>query len=273
MGLAGLGTRRVSGLRREEVAALAGLSADYYRRLEQGRETHPSASVLSALARALQLEPDARRYLFAIATPRPIVEAPRAAEAVDPGLLELLGEWQQHPAVLLDRCHTIVGANALGAALYSGHRYSGNLTRLAFLDPDARSFYRDWETVAATTVAAMRAAAVLDPDDRGLAELVCELEERSDEFRVRWSRAEVREKTSGALRIAHPEVGDLDLTYHSLRPGGAAGLLLKVYRAVPGTATADRLAMLGSLAAGHAGGRLATQTASVLADDAPLDRA
>jgi len=249
VGLPPGGNRRVPGLRREEVAWLAGLSTDYYTRLEQGREQRPSASVLNALARTLLLEADAQQYLFAIAVPGPQAPARRGGGRLPEGLTDLIDEWSAHPVVVADECYRVVAANQLGRALYAGHAYSDDLARLVFLDPGAAGFYRDWSAVASSTVAGIRASATRDPDDTALTALVGDLSVRSPEFASRWAKGEVREKTSGALRLRHPVVGGLDLGYQTFRPGAAPGLLLKVYRAAPGTETADNLAVLGSLTA------------------------
>jgi hypothetical protein len=241
------GKRRVPGLRREEVASLAGLSVDYYTRLEQGREQHPSPSVLNALARALRLGPDAQRYLFAIATPGPQVT--RGRRQVSQTLLSLLDDWTDHPAVVMDDCYNIVAGNHLGRALYAGHEHSDNLARLVFLDPGGRTLFRDWKKVASATVASIRAAAAHNTDNSDLMALVGELTVRSPEFGKRWAKAEVQEKTSGTVYMNHPIVGELDLNYESLRPNGSAGLLLKVFRAERASAMSEKLAVLGSLTA------------------------
>ncbi|AHI01014.1 helix-turn-helix transcriptional regulator [Kutzneria albida] len=247
LGLPRVGARRVPGLRREEVASLAGLSVDYYTRLEQGRELHPSASVLNALARILRLGQDAQRYLFAIATPGPRgATSPRQISA---NLLELVEEWTNHPAVLLDDCHQVLAANQLGRALYGGHPHSDNLMRLLFLDPDGRTFFRDWKQIAASSVAGLRALTGQDPHNAELMALIGELTVHSQEFRRLWDKAEVRHKTTGLLRVQHPIVGELDLHYESLRPNGAPDLLLKVFRAERGSVMSEKLAVLGSLTA------------------------
>ncbi|HEX4250763.1 MAG TPA: helix-turn-helix transcriptional regulator [Pseudonocardia sp.] len=245
------GLRRVPGLRREEVASLAGLSVDYYARLEQGREQHPSASVLNALARVLHLDPDAQRYLFAIVSSVPKVPVARGGRAVSPNLLELVDEWTDHPTVLLDECHTVVAANHLGRALYGGHPHSDNLARLIFLDDSGRTFFREWPKTASATAAAIRAAATHDPGNAALLALVGELTVRSEEFSTRWAKAEVREKTSGPVLLHHDLVGDLDLHFESMRPNGSPELILKVMRAARGSESADKLAVLGSLTADH----------------------
>lgn len=250
-GLPREGHRRVPGLRREEVASLTGLSVDYYARLEQGRESHPSASVLRALARTLRLDPDAQLHLFAIAqtdTPLPPI-ASGAGGAVSGGLAELIGEWPHHPTVVLDECHTVVLANQLGHGLYAGHRHSDNLLRLIFLDSDAPEFYRDWPKVAGRSVAGLRVAVGRAPGNTELLALIGELTVHSPEFRRRWARADVREKTADELLLHHPLVGPLDLLFDTFHPAGHPNLLMKVFRAVSGSASAEGLAMLGSLTA------------------------
>jgi transcriptional regulator with XRE-family HTH domain len=256
------GVRRVPGLRREEVASLAGVSVDYYTRLEQGRERHPSASVLNALCRVFELGPDAQRYLFTLASPGPTTVARQ--RGISQNLLELVEEWTNHPTVLMDECHSVVVANQLGAALYAGHRHSDNMLRLLFLDPDGRTFFRDWNKVASSSVAALRAAASHTPDNGALMALIGELTVRSEEFCKRWAKAEVREKTSDVLLLRHPVVGDLDLVYESLRPNARPDLLLKIYRA-PTPEMSDKLAVLGSVVA-------AQPRRSVPVSEAPLDR-
>jgi transcriptional regulator with XRE-family HTH domain len=244
------GTRRVPGLRREEVASLAGLSADYYTRLEQGRELHPSASVLNALARVLRLGPDAQRYLFAIATDGPQA-APKRRQISDT-LVKLVNDWTDHPAALVDSCQNVLLTNHLGGAIYGGHQHSDNLARLVFLDPDGPVFFRNWSKVASAMVAGIRAAASDSSANSELMALVGELTVRSDEFSKRWAKAEVQEKTSGEVFYHHPIVGDLDLTYETLRPNGAPDVHLKIFRAEKGSEMSEKLALLGSLTAEQA---------------------
>ncbi|MEV4316858.1 helix-turn-helix transcriptional regulator [Actinocrispum sp. NPDC049592] len=245
-GLPRTGTRRVPGLRREEVASLAGLSVDYYTRLEQGREQHPSPSVLNALAQVLRLSPDAQRYLFAIATAGPRVQ-PRHAKVSD-NLIALISELTDHPVVIMDDMYNVVAHNHLGRAIYAGHQHSDNIARLIFLDPGGRTFYRDWNRIAWATVAGIRAAATHYPGHSGLLALIGELTVRSEEFSKRWAKAEVQEKTTGHVQYHHPIVGDLDLNYETLRLNGT-DLLMKMFRAEPATEMADKLAMLGSITA------------------------
>lgn len=248
IGLPWSGERRVPGLRREEVAELAGLSVDYYTRLEQGRERHPSAHVLNALARTFKLGPDAQGYLFAIAKPGPEVRRARSGE-IGQNLLDLINEWTHHPTTLTDERLNVVAANRLGWAIYSGHEYSGNHARLVFLDQDRGVYFREWMKAASAIVASLRATATLDPNNAGLTSLVGELTTQSHDFARLWAKAEVIEKTSGTFLVNHPQVGDLDLIYETFRPNSAPHLMLKVLRPASGTDTADKLAMLGSLTA------------------------
>ncbi|MEV0390135.1 helix-turn-helix transcriptional regulator [Nonomuraea sp. NPDC050643] len=248
LGLPAGGLRRVAGLRREEVALLAGVSADYYVRLEQGRERHPSAQVVDALARALTLEGDATAHLHALArgTPGRRRPAPRP-ERVGPGLLRLMEGWPTTPAVVLGRRLTVLAANALGRALFDGHVHSDDLVRLVFLDPDARDFYPDWERVAVNTVAGLRAAAGADPDDPRLIETVGELSVRSEAFRRLWARHDIRQKAHETKRFRHRLVGELTLTYEAFTVNSAPGQQLVVYQADPGSPSEQALSLLGSL--------------------------
>jgi transcriptional regulator with XRE-family HTH domain len=241
----------VPGLRREEVAELAGLSVDYYTRLEQGRERNPSASTLNALARTLGLGPDAQRYLFAIAAPRPKLPHVRSGE-ISRTLAELLEQWNQQPATLTDQTFDVVAANHLSWAVYSGHQYTGNHARLVFLDPDRDAFFREWDKVASGIAAQLRAAATLDPDNVGLTSLVAELTGQSPEFRRLWAKADVRERTKSTFLVTHAEVGDLDFVYEAFRPNSNPSLLLTVLWPVAGSDTAEKLAVLGSRTADFA---------------------
>lgn len=242
--------RRVAGLRREEVAMLAGVSTDYYVRLEQGRERSPSAQVVDALARALGLEDDATDHLHRLA--RPVAgdsSARRRPEQVSPVLLRMMEGWHRTPAVVLGRCLTVLAHNALGRGLFAGHIHSDDLLRLVFLDPDAREFYPDWERVAVNTVAGLRAAVGTDHDDPQLIETVGELSLKSDEFRRLWARHDIRQKSRETKRFRHPQVGDLTLDYESLTVNSAPGQQLVVYQAEPGSPSEQALALLGSLGA------------------------
>jgi transcriptional regulator with XRE-family HTH domain len=245
-----VGRRRVAGLRREEVAMLAGVSSDYYVRLEQGRERNPSAQVVDALSRALDLDEETSAHLHRLAHPaagrrRP---APRR-ERVNPTLVRMMEGWERTPAVVLGRCLTVLAHNALGRALFDGHPHSGDLVRLVFLDPSAREFYPDWERVATNTVAGLRASAGLDHDDPALIDVVGELTLKSAEFRRLWARHDIRQKTRETKRFQHRLVGELTLDYESLTVNSAPGQQLVVYQAEPGSPSEQALSLLGSLTA------------------------
>jgi transcriptional regulator with XRE-family HTH domain len=249
-GLPMIGHRRVAGLRREEVAILAGLSTDYYVRLEQGRERNPSVQVVDALARALLLDDDAIAHLHRLARPVPgrlRKNAPR--QRISPALLHMMNGWTGTPAVILGRCMEVLAHNALGGALFAGHTYSGDLMRLVFLDPDARDFYPDWDRVAANTVGGLREAAGTDYDDPQLIELVGELSLKSEAFRTLWSRHDIRQKRHETKRFRHPVVGELTLSYESLTINSAPGQQLVVYQPEPGSPSEHALSLLGSLTA------------------------
>jgi transcriptional regulator with XRE-family HTH domain len=241
------GRRRVPGLRRTEVALLAGVSSDYYVRLEQGRERHPSPQVVSALARALDLDEEATAYLHELARPRP--RRYRRREEVSAVLVGMMAAWTETPAVVLGRCLNVLAHNQLGEALFAGHAYSDDLVRLVFLDPDARDFYPDWERVAVNTVGGLRAAAGLDQDDPRLIETVGELSVKSVEFRRLWARHDIRQKARETKRFRHPLVGELALTYEALTVNSAPDQQLVVYQAEPGSPAAEALSLLGSLTA------------------------
>ncbi len=244
------GHRRVAGLRREEVATLAGLSTDYYIRLEQGRERSPSVQVVDALARALLLDDDATAHLHQLARPVPGRSRKTARrQRVSPVLLRMMNTWTGTPAVILGRCMDVLAHNPLGGALFAGHTYSGDLMRLVFLDPDARDFYPDWDRVAANTVGGLREAAGTDYDDPRLIELVGELSLKSEAFRRLWSRHDIRQKRRETKRFRHPVVGELTLDYESLTINSAPGQQLVVYQAEPGSPSDHALSLLGSLAA------------------------
>ncbi|MBO1751654.1 helix-turn-helix domain-containing protein [Actinotalea sp. BY-33] len=241
LGLPRGGRRRVAGLRREEVAVLAGVSVDYYTRLEQGRERRPSAQVVEALARGLDLAEDERQHLFHLSGYAPPVGAP--AHHVRPELARQLDRWPDQAAFVLDGTLEILAANALARALLSPLTASDNLARAVFQDPAGRTFYRDWEGAAHSTVAALRhnatrvPAAVLEP-------FVAELAASSEEFRALWAQQHVRGKSHAAKRLRHPVVGDLSLTYEALDVPGAPGQQVIIYDAEPGTPTAEAMALL-----------------------------
>jgi transcriptional regulator with XRE-family HTH domain len=250
VGLPDYGRRRVPGLRREELATLAGVSADYYVRLEQGRERHPSEQVIEALARALRLDDDATAHLHELARPAPRRRrAARRTERIRPELLRLMEAWPHTPAMVIGRHLDVLAANSLATALHGGFASGNNLVRSLFLDPAARERYPDWDDVAKDTVAALRASVGPDLDDAHLTDLVGELSLKSERFRSLWARHDVREKTHGTKRFVHPQVGELTLHYETFAVAGSSGQVLSVYHAEPGSPTEQALALLSSIAA------------------------
>ncbi|MGK8555998.1 helix-turn-helix transcriptional regulator [Nocardia gipuzkoensis] len=252
-GLPGGGQRRVAGLRREEIALLAGVSADYYVRLEQGRDRHPSEQVIAALARVFALDDEGVAHLRELARPavkRP--RGPRRPERVAPGLLRLMNAWPHTPALVLGKYLDVLAANPLAEAVNSCSVPGVNQVRMVFLDPEARDVYSDWPTIAADTVASLRATAGADLDDPRLTELVGELSLKSEDFRQLWARHDVRVKTAGVKRFRNPMVGELTLSYETFSVNGAPGQMLIAYHAEPGSPSERSLALLGSLIADKA---------------------
>jgi transcriptional regulator with XRE-family HTH domain len=250
VGLPDFGRRRTPGLRREELATLAGVSADYYVRLEQGRERHPSEQVIDALAGALQLDDEATAHLHELARPAPRRRrAAKRTERVRPELLRMMEAWAHTPAMVTGRHLDVLAANALASALHGGFASGNNLVRTLFLDPAARERYPDWDAVAKETVAALRAWVGPDLDDPHLTDLVGELSLKSERFRSLWARHDVREKTHGTKRFVHPQVGELTLHYEVFAVAGSSGQMLSVYHAEPGSPTDQALALLSSIAA------------------------
>ncbi|WP_435642438.1 helix-turn-helix transcriptional regulator [Streptomyces sp. H49] len=250
--MASHGVRRVAGLRREEVAVLAGVNADYYTRLEQGRERHPSAQVLDALSRALLLDTDARDHLHRLAGVSPDGRRSlHATEHVGPALRQLMDGYPHTPAFVMNRTLDILAANALADALYAPFTPADNLARMTFLDPAGRQFYRDWDRAAQAAVANLRQASGFDPENPRLRHLVADLTEHSAEFRRLWAQHTVRGKTQDAKQLLHPDVGPLSLTYQSFDVRDAPGQQLVIYHAEPGSPSAQALTLLGTLHAGE----------------------
>jgi transcriptional regulator with XRE-family HTH domain len=253
----GGGNRRVAGLRREEVALLAGVSIDYYVRLERGRAAGASDSVLEGIARALQLDEAERAHLFdlARAAAPAVPRAPRrpAAQQVRPSVQRILDSMTATPAYVRNARMDILAANRLGAALLAPVLNSAaqpaNHARFLFLDPASRDFYPGWERMAQDVVAILRAEAGRSPHDKALSNLVGELSTRSDNFRTWWAAHNVRFHRSGVKGFHHPVVGDLTLTYEALDLAADAGLRISAYSAEPGTPSDDALRLLASWAA------------------------
>lgn len=246
-GLPEYGRRRVKGLRREEVAMLAGMSGDYYVRLEQGRESSPSPQVVEAVARALSLDEEATEHLRRLVRP-PAWRRDDTDDRVSPQLLRLMDGWPTSPAFVLGPALDILAANALATALHEGFT-TGNMARMVFIDPAGRTFYRDWERSAHSCVAELRAAYGHDPESARVNRLVDELSSASPAFAGLWARHEVRPKTQEAKHLRHPRVGDLDLRFSSFTVNGAPHQQLVVYQAEPASATAAAFERLRSSAA------------------------
>ncbi|MFH8808867.1 helix-turn-helix transcriptional regulator [Streptomyces hygroscopicus] len=247
VGMASHGTRRVPGLRREEVAVLAGVNADYYTRLEQGRERNPSAQVLDALSRALRLDGDARDHLYRLAGAVPDGPALPVPDQVSATLRRLMDGYSHTPAFVLNRTLDILATNALADALYSPFHPADNLARMTFVDPAGRTFYQDWNRAAQATVAHLRHAAGYEPDSPRLRALVDTLGEGSAEFARLWAAHTVRGKTREAKRLLHPDVGPLTLDYEAFDVRETPGQQLVIYHAEPGSGSAEALRLLGSI--------------------------
>ncbi|RKN20987.1 XRE family transcriptional regulator [Micromonospora musae] len=246
-GVATTGYRRTPGLRREEVAMLAGISTDYYLRLEQGRDRTPSAQVLDALARVLQLDADETTFLYALTRARTKRGPHARLEKVLEGTLRLLDALPM-PAFVEDRYLTVLAANQLAQALSPNMRAGINRLAAAFLDPHDRELHDDWEQATAAAVGQLRAVMGTEAADPRMVALVGELSNRSERFRRLWVRQDIVRRTGSRTRLHHPEVGDLDLHREKLIVAGTDNQVLVIYHAEPGTASAQALALLGSIA-------------------------
>lgn len=254
VGMASYGHRRVAGLRREEVAVLAGVNADYYTRLEQGRERNPSPQVIEALSRALHLDTDARAHLYRLAGATQSGRSfAHTTEQVSPALRQLMDGYPNTPAFVMNRTLDLLAANAQADALYAPFDPADNLARMTFLDPAGRNFYMDWDRAAQATVANLREATGFDPDNPRLRELVRTLSEDNTEFNRLWNAHTVRGKTQDAKQILHPDVGPLTLTYQAFDVRDAPGQQLVIYHAEPGSPSAQSLNLLGSVHATRRG--------------------
>jgi len=251
--------RRVPGLRRSEVASLAGVSVEYYTRLERGALGGVSDSVLEAVASALQLDEAERGHLFDLAraasggsVARRRTRGSRAL-ALRPGLQAALDAITVGPAFVRNGRMDILGTNLLGRAFYDDVYAMGepvpNLARFCFLSPAAESFYPDWSAAAGVTVAILRTEAGRDPHDRALHDLIGELSTRSEVFRAKWAAHNVRRHGTGTKAFLHPVVGELHFVYEGLEVTEDPGLQFMIYTPRPGTDTDERLALLGSWAA------------------------
>ncbi|MFF1958557.1 helix-turn-helix transcriptional regulator [Streptomyces sp. NPDC058220] len=254
-GLAGLPAdgraRRVPGLRRDEVARLAGVSTEYYTRLEQGRAGNPSPEVIEALARALQLDPAEREHLTdLLARPTAARRTPTGPQRVRPGLHLMLQTLDHVPAFVLGRRTDVLASNRLARAVLTDFDAlpapRRNLARFYLLDPEARERVTDWAQLSAETVAVLRLEAGRYPHDRRLADLVGELTLKSPEFTTWWNDHRVLRRTHGTKRYRHPVAGDLVFSYESFQPPGDPDQTLCVYNVEPGSDSAQAMRLLDS---------------------------
>jgi transcriptional regulator with XRE-family HTH domain len=249
------GNRRVSGLRREEVAMLAGVSVDYYVRLERGNLSGVSESVLEALSRALQLDESEHAHLLDLAhaaNASPNARRRSPSSRVRPGVQRIL-DAMTVPAWVRNGRSDFLAGNRLGRALYSplfvDPHGTPNTARFAFLDPRGRDFWVDWDKMASDMVAVLRAEAGRNPYDKGLTDLIGELSTRSTEFRVRWAAHDVKAHRAGAKRMHHPVVGVIELSYEAMELTADTGLTLIAYSAEPDSPSEQSLQLLANWAA------------------------
>src|ERR1700761_926507 len=253
VGLPQFGVRRVPGLRREEVAMLAGISADYYLRLEQGRDRNPSVQVLESLARVLQLDETGTSYLLSLGRekPRRARRRPRK-ETVPSGIVKLLGSLDL-PAFVEGRYFDVLAANPLATAISPRLVAGRNRVRDVFLDPAEQALYPDWDRATAHVVAGFRRSVGTDTDDPRFIELVGELSLASDRFRALWARHDVGLYRGAGVTLDHPQVGSITLNREKLAINGTDGQVLAIYHADAGSDNAEKLALLASYAAGQPG--------------------
>jgi hypothetical protein len=250
------GRRRVAGLRREEVALMAGISVEYYTRLERGNATGVSEAVLDGISRALQLDDAEHAHLHdlvraANASPGAARRrGPAKVQQIPPGVRQMVDAMKDVAVVIQNGRGDIVAANSLGQAVYSEVFLQPlkppNFGRFVFLDPRSRDFYLDWDEAARQTVAILRSEAGRAPHDRSLSNLIGELSTRSDTFRTLWAAHNVREHRTGRKEIHHPLVGDMTLSFEGLQVTSAPGLLMLAYTAEPGSASHDKLQLLAN---------------------------
>ncbi|WP_155900773.1 helix-turn-helix domain-containing protein [Mycolicibacterium sp. CBMA 226] len=242
VGLAVGARRRIAGLRREELALLAGISVEYYQRLEQGRDKNPSRQVLDALARALRLDVKATEHLYQIANPPAAREQDQAADAVPEDIQQLINLFTM-PAIVANRCLDVLASNAIARALSAGLEPGQNFLRWRLLEPEAREFYVDWDEATEVAVSGLREAAGSDPDDARLRALIDELSSASERFRELWARAEVGYRV-GVMHMRHPKVGDLYLRRSRLNIPYSGGKHVLIYYADPDSDSASALEAL-----------------------------
>lgn len=230
IGVVSLGHRRVPGLRRDEVAAEAGVSSDYYRRIEQGRELHPSESILAALSRTLRLTVDEQKHLYSLAGVAWRLEGNLASRPVPAELLVLLDSWEEAGAIVLDPLLDILAMNSRAQDLFSGFAQTANLLEMVLLDQQARTFFVDWEASAAATVANLRSSADFSTVPARFRELIALLRRTSPEFPELWLRHDVKPKTHETKELLHHREGLLTLDFHAFGVTSAPGHQLLVYQ-------------------------------------------
>jgi transcriptional regulator with XRE-family HTH domain len=248
------GARRVPGLRREEVARLADVSIDYYTRLEQGRNIHPSRAVLDSVARALSLDPGEHAHMMDLLENCAKSQRPATpAQVVRPALRQLLDAVGNVPALILGRRTDVLAGNGLAFLLLADFpampEAERNLTRWIILDPSARELFRDWKTVASDAVGTLRSDVGRHPNDAQANQLVGELAVCSEHFRQWWAGHRVATGSAGTLRLHHPVVGDLELNVENLALPDDPDQVLRIFSAKPGSPSADSLTLLGSFGA------------------------
>jgi len=250
------GNRMVSGLRREEAAMLAGVSIDYYIRMERGHLTGASDAVLEGIARALQLDHAERDHLFDLARasePSPARQRRSREPGITASVQQVLDAITDAPAWVRNARHDMLAANRMARALYApmlaDPRRPANNARFVYLDPASRDFFTDWDRAADDIAAMLRLEAGRNPYDRKLVELIGELSTRSEDFRTRWAAHNVRFHRTGHKKLHHPVVGDVDLDFEAMELPSQSGLFLLVYTAAEGSPAADSLRLLASWAA------------------------
>ena len=241
------GTRRVPGLRREEVAMLAGISADYYLRLERGRDRHPSVQVLEAIARVLRLDDTHLAHMMTLVGDKPRQRRRVRRETVPAGVAQLVQTLQQ-PAHVEGRYFDVLASNALAVALSPRFAVGGNQLRSMFLDPAEQALYPNWQGSAECLIASLRQSVGTDIDDPRFIELTGELCLASPRFRELWARHDVKGQWGAPMDFDHPVVGEMTLYRERLAVGGADGLHLVIHHAEPGSEAAEKLGLLASSA-------------------------
>ena len=231
------------------MSTLAGLSFDYYTRLEQGRERNPSAQVLDALSRSFQLDVDQEMHLYRLARLVPTARGSSTQESASPALLQLMATYDSTPAFVLNRTLDILACNRIAEALFSPFTAPDNLLRMVFTDPAGASFYVEWHRAAQATVATLRLAVGHNPADARLAQLVDDLSASSPVFRQLWGEGQVRGKTLDVKEFVHPDVGPLRLVFQAFDVRDRPGQQLVIYQAEPGSPSDQALKLLGSLTA------------------------